>query len=139
MSDANNSSLIGNKKSILFVDDEPNVIQGLKRMFHNMKKEWETYFALSGEEALNLLGKNRVDVVVSDMRMPIMNGAELLNKVMELYPQTIRIILSGHSDEKMIISSTKSTHQFLSKPCSPEILKGTIERAMLEICLKMKS
>jgi putative nucleotidyltransferase with HDIG domain len=117
-------------KKILFVDDEPNIIQGIKRMFYNMKNEWEMFFALSGEEALRLLEKGSFDVVISDMRMPNMDGAELLNKVCDLYPQTVRIILSGHSDEKMILRAAKSTHQFLAKPCSSEILKDTIERAI---------
>ncbi len=118
------------QKKILFVDDEPNIIQGLKRMFYNMKNEWEMFFALSGEEALKLLQTTPIDVVVSDMRMPSMDGAELLNKVCDLYPQTVRIILSGHSDEMMILRAAKSTHQFIAKPCSPEILKNTIERAI---------
>jgi len=119
------------KKTILFVDDEPNIIQGLRRMFHGMKNEWDMFFAQSGEDALAQMQNNPVDVVVSDMIMPNMSGAELLNQVCELYPQTVRIILSGHSDEKMIIKSAKATHQFLAKPCSPEILKSTIERAIL--------
>jgi putative nucleotidyltransferase with HDIG domain len=118
------------KKNILFVDDELNIIQGLKRMFYNMKNDWEMFFALSGDEALNILEENPIDVVISDMRMPNMDGAELLNKVCVLYPQTVRIILSGHSDEKMILKSAKSTHQFIAKPCNPDILKGTIERAV---------
>jgi putative nucleotidyltransferase with HDIG domain len=117
------------KKSILFVDDEQNIVQGLRRMFHSMRNVWTMYFASSGEEALEILSKNQIDVVVSDMRMPNMDGAELLSRVQNKYPQTVRIILSGHSDEEMILRATKSTHQFISKPCNAGILKDAIDRA----------
>lgn len=117
------------KKSILFVDDEPNLIQGLKRMLRNMRNEWEMFFVEGGEEALTLLSENQIDVIVTDIRMPGMDGATLLGKVIKQYPHMIRIILSGHSDREMILRSTKFTHQFLAKPCDAETLKNTIERA----------
>jgi YesN/AraC family two-component response regulator len=83
------------KKRILFVDDEPLVLAGLKRMLHGMRKQWEMVFVESGEAALKFMADNAVDVVVSDMRMPGMNGAQLLNEVMKRYPRTVRLILSG--------------------------------------------
>jgi len=119
------------KKTILFVDDEPNVIQGFKRMFYNTKDKWTLLFATGGEQALEIFKTHQVDVIVSDMRMPCMDGAELLNRVMNLYPHVIRIILSGHSDQDMILRTVAAAHQFLAKPCSPEALKETIERAFL--------
>jgi putative nucleotidyltransferase with HDIG domain len=94
-----------------------------------MRHEWEVEFAESGEEALNFMSKSSFDVVVSDMRMPGMNGVELLDTVMERYPETVRIILSGHSDTEMILRSVKTTHQFLMKPCDAETIKNTIEHA----------
>lgn len=116
-------------KRILFVDDEPNVLQGLKRSLHDMRREWHMKFAESGEEALKILAESPYDVIVSDMRMPGMDGAQLLEKVMEQYPKTVRIVLSGHSDQDMILKSVGPSHQYLAKPCDVKILKSTIERA----------
>ncbi|MBO1223699.1 MAG: HDOD domain-containing protein [Candidatus Scalindua sediminis] len=116
-------------RRILFVDDHTNVLQGYKRMLRPMRHEWEMEFAMSGEEALNFMSKSPFDVIVSDMRMPGMDGIELLGIIMESYPETVRIILSGHSDKEMILRSVKTTHQFLMKPCDAETIKNTIERA----------
>lgn len=118
------------KTRLLFVDDEPNIIQGLKRSLFNMRSEWDMFFALSGEEALNIMSSNTIDVIVTDMRMPEMDGAELLNRVIKLYPQVVRIILSGYSDQEMILRSVNVAHQFLNKPCNIEILKSTIDRIL---------
>jgi len=115
---------------VLFVDDDPNVLSGLRRMLHSMRGQWEMAFATGGHEALAILEKQPHDVVVSDMRMPQMDGAELLSEVRRRYPQTIRIILSGHSDHEMILNSIGPTHQYLTKPCEPSVLRGTIERAL---------
>jgi putative nucleotidyltransferase with HDIG domain len=117
------------KKKILFVDDEGKVLEGLKRMLRSMRSEWEMEFALSGESALEILKDKSFDVVVTDMRMPGMDGCHLLERVRNLHPQTVRIILSGHSDKDLILSSVGLTHQFLSKPCDGETLKTTIARA----------
>ena len=117
------------KKRILFVDDEANILQGLRRMLHPMRREWDMTFTEDGQAALEILAQDHFDVVVSDMRMPGMDGAQLLNHVMTQYPQTVRIILSGHSDRDIILGSVGSTHQFLAKPCEAEILKTTVARA----------
>lgn len=118
-----------NKQKILFVDDEPMILQGLQRMLRNMRQEWEMSFVQSGPEALELLERQPVDVVVTDMRMPMMDGAQLLDQIKQKYPHVIRIILSGHSDQELIIQTTRPAHQYLSKPCDPEYLKSTITRA----------
>jgi len=68
-------------KNILFVDDEPVLLDGLRRSLRSMRNEWSITFAGSGEEALKVLEKAPFDVVVSDMRMPKMDGAQLLNEV----------------------------------------------------------
>ena len=117
------------KKKILFVDDEPNILQGLRRMLRNMNDEWDMSFAENGYEALDILSKDSFDVVVSDMRMPRMNGAELLDEIRKRHPQIVRIILSGHSDKELILKSVRSTHQYLSKPCDAEKLKETVHRS----------
>ena len=117
-------------KRILFVDDEPNVLDGLRRMLRPMRNEWEMAFASSGLEALEIMKERRFDIVVSDMRMPQMDGATLLSKVMELYPETIRFVLSGQSDRSTILRSIGPTHQFMAKPCDAEVIKSTVARAL---------
>ncbi len=116
-------------KRILFVDDEVFVLDGLKRMLRRMRSQWEMEFVDSGESALSTMSQREYDVIVSDMRMPNMNGAELLNEVKDRHPHTIRFILSGYSDKDLILKSLDATHQYLAKPCDPETLKTRILRA----------
>lgn len=113
---------------ILFVDDEPNILQGLQRMLRPMRHVWEMAFAGSGAEALAMLAEQPFDIVITDMRMQRMNGAQLLTSVASLYPQTARVILSGQSEEEAILRSVGPAHQYLSKPCSAEMLQGVVER-----------
>jgi len=117
------------KKRILFVDDERMVLAGLQRMLRGMRSEWEMEFAVSGQEALEILKANSFHVVVTDMRMPWMDGCQLLGLVKNLHPQVVRIILSGYSDKDLILNSVGLAHQFLCKPCDAEALKTTITRA----------
>ena len=114
---------------LLFVDDEPKLLDGLKRSLRSMRHEWDMTFAEGGEEALKVLEQTPIDIVVSDMRMPKMDGAQLLDEIQRRYPHIVRIILSGHSDKEMIFHSIGATHQFLAKPCEVEQLKMTILRA----------
>ncbi|MBT4484665.1 MAG: HDOD domain-containing protein [Candidatus Latescibacteria bacterium] len=116
-------------KKILFVDDELNVLLALRRMLRSMRHEWEMEFATSGKEALEMLAKSHVDVIVTDMRMPNISGVELLNEVKKQYPHIIRIILSGQADEEAIMRSVGPIHQYLAKPCDPEMLKSVLTRA----------
>ncbi len=117
------------KKRILFVDDERKELDDLQRMLRGMPSEWEMEFAVSGQEALGVLKDESFQVVVADMRMPGMDGRQLLGRVRKLYPQIVRIIVSGHSDKDLILKSVGLTHQFLAKPCDAETLKTTICRA----------
>ncbi len=118
------------KKSILFVDDEPNILDGIQRMIRTKRGEWDVAFAGSGPEALRRMEERPFDLVVSDMRMPIMDGTQLMAIVMAKYPDTIRFILSGFADQELILKSIGSTHQFLSKPCDTTVLIHSIERAL---------
>merc|ERR1711879_767591 len=102
--------------SILFVDDEPNVLAAIKRMLRNQKKEWDIHFAYSGDEALELFKKNNFDVVISDIKMPGMDGAELLTRIKEKYSGVIRIALSGQVDLTEVVRSIRAVHQYISKP-----------------------
>ena len=115
---------------VLFVDDEINVLDGLKRMLYFMRREWDMTFVDNSLKALSLVKKKNFDVVVADMRMPVMNGAELLAEISKVQPRAVRIILSGHSDREMIMQTVPVTHQFLVKPCSPDKLKNIIQRCM---------
>lgn len=117
------------KCNILFVDDEPKILQGLQRMLHPMRKEWEMKFAEGAAEALSLLQKGPFDVVVTDMRMPGMDGVQLLAEVKQMYPEVIRIILSGYSDYQTVLKSVPLAHQFVSKPCDPKTLISAMTRA----------
>jgi HD-like signal output (HDOD) protein/CheY-like chemotaxis protein len=117
------------KKRILFVDDEAMILQGLQLMLRSMRAEWEMQFVESPEAALRLLDQKPFDVIVSDMRMPGMNGAELLAEVMKRHPTTVRLILSGYADKDLILKCVGSTHQYLAKPCNADSLKATIARA----------
>jgi len=117
------------KKRVLFVDDEPHVLDGLRRMLGKMRDEWEMEFATSGAEALAALAKHPFDIIVTDMRMPVMNGAQLLNEVKVRYPGIVRFILSGHSNLDLIMRSAGSAHQYLAKPCDAEMLTQTVRRS----------
>ena len=116
------------KIRILFVDDEPPMLRLLKTGMRSMAAQWEMEFAGSGEEALTLVKQKPFDVIVTDMRMSGMNGAQLLNHVQRLHPQTIRIILSGYMELGDAISSVGLTHQCLAKPCTLEELKNCLQR-----------
>jgi putative nucleotidyltransferase with HDIG domain len=114
---------------ILFVDDEQHVLHGLRRMLYSMRDEWEVGFAGGGEEALQMLAEAPYDVIVSDMRMPGIDGPKLLNEVRQRYPQMMRMILSGQAKHENILPSVGLAHQYMSKPCSADQLKSTIARA----------
>ena len=116
------------KRSILFVDDEPMVLAGLQRMLRPMRGEWEMAFANSGAEALTAMDKLAFDLIVSDMRMPGMNGAQLLKEVARRHPQVARFILSGQADPDLTLECIGTAHQFLSKPCEPDTLKTAVTR-----------
>jgi HD-like signal output (HDOD) protein len=115
-------------KKILFVDDEQHILDGLANLLRKQRKRWQMSFALGAEAALGELRKADFDVVVTDMRMPGMDGAALLKRVKEEHPGTARIVLSGHAEREAVITSLSVAHQFLSKPSTAEALTSVIER-----------
>ena len=117
------------KLNVLFVDDDPLILQGLKRMLRPMKNDWSMTFVESGTKALQSLEAGLFHVVVSDMRMPGMNGAQLLAEIQKRHPDTVRLILSGHADKDLILQCIGTAHQFLLKPCDPETIRNAIARA----------
>lgn len=117
-------------RSIVFVDDEENLLSGLRRLLRNKRDVWDMRFAPGGEQALAMLAERSADVIVSDMKMPRMDGAQLLGEVRRQHPGTARMILSGHADRMSIISAVGPTQQFLSKPCDTEVLIEAIEQVL---------
>ena len=103
------------KQRILFVDDDPMVLRGLRRTLDTMRNEWDMSFAGGGPEAVDVLAQEPFDVIVSDMRMPGMTGVELLEHVREHYPQMVRIALSGQSSKESVLRSVGPIHQYLPK------------------------
>ena len=116
---------------ILFVDDEPMLLKGLERSLRSMRNEWEMQFVAGGPEALEIMSRAPFDVVITDMRMPGMDGAQLLDQVRTHFSQTVRMVLSGQSDKDAVLRSIRPTHQYLSKPCDIEELKQKLKRALV--------
>lgn len=114
---------------ILFVDDEQKILDGLRRMLRSRRGQWTMLFASGAEEALGIMAQAPVDVLVTDIRMPGMDGPQLLEIVQAEYPETVRFVLSGHAELEAAMRSVPVAHQFLSKPCDPAGLSEAIERA----------
>lgn len=117
-------------KKILCVDDEPNVLMGYKRM---LRKDFDISTAEGGAEALEIIAnEGPFAVVVSDMRMPQMDGVEFLRRVREIAPDTVRIMLTGNSDQQTATNAVNegSIFRFLTKPCSTELLAKTLDAGL---------
>ncbi|MBS1792408.1 MAG: response regulator [Acidobacteria bacterium] len=111
---------------ILCVDDDVNILQGFKR---GLRREFDIYIAESGQEALTMIAsEGPFAVIVSDMRMPGMDGVQLLSRVREVAPQTVRVMLTGNADQQTAMDAVNEGHifRFLTKPCPPEMLAKTI-------------
>lgn len=115
---------------ILFVDDESFILNTIKRQFRN--SEYELLFANGGEEALQILKENRISVIVSDMRMPEMDGARFLELSQEICPYCIKMVLSGHAEIDTVLSSINRGNiwRFITKPWEKEELKIAIDNAI---------
>lgn len=119
----------GKRERVLFVDDEPRVLDGLRRMLRPMRDVWDMEFVGSGREALDAVRATGVTVLITDMQMPDMDGEALLEAVAQESPDTVRIVLTGHSDAEYLYRSANKAHQFLTKPCRSETLSRVIEQA----------
>ena len=115
-------------KRILFVDDDNNILDGIRRMLHADRNRWDMQFAIGGEAALRACEAARFDVVISDMMMPGMDGATLLGHIRDRYPSTARLILSGYSEQRLATRAVAVAYRVLSKPCNGPELHATIER-----------
>lgn len=121
---------------LLCVDDERNVLRALERIF--MDDDYEIITASSGEDGLALFAENPdIQVVISDYRMPGMNGVEFLRQICEKYPDTVRIVLSGYADTTSVVSAINEgqIYKFVSKPWSDEELRQTVAKAVESFAL----
>lgn len=116
---------------ILFVDDDVDVLEAMRRTMRPMRHEWSMEFVSSGFEALERLAKTPADVIVTDMCMPGMDGWQLLAEVKALYPQTVRLVLSGHADPGAIMRLVGTAHQYIAKPGETATLKAAIAQTQL--------
>ncbi len=116
-------------KRVLFVDDETMVLNGLRRALHGMRAEWDMQFVDGAAAALQALEEQVYDAIVTDMRMPVTDGAQLLELVKERHPEVVRIVLSGQASREAVFRSIAPAHQFLSKPCDPQELVTRLAQA----------
>jgi HD-like signal output (HDOD) protein/ActR/RegA family two-component response regulator len=114
------------RKSILIVDDEPKVLQAMHRLIKGLDPEWEVAFADSGANALQMMALQPFDVVICDLIMPGMDGAQLLGEVMHQYPQCTRIVLCWNADQPELTRLYGIAHQYLFKPCNAAGLKQVL-------------
>jgi diguanylate cyclase (GGDEF)-like protein/PAS domain S-box-containing protein len=119
----------GIQPAMLLVDDEQNILNALRRLFR--REGYRIITASSGAEALELLAVNPVQVIISDQRMPEMSGVEFLSKVKELYPQTVRMVLSGYSDLSAVTGAINkgAIWKYISKPWDDESLVQEVRSA----------
>ncbi len=117
------------KARILFVDDEKRVLNAMRGLF---RREYELFLTTDGAEAIRIIAENRIDVIVADQRMPGMTGIEVLGKIKEISPRTVRILLTGYADPTAVEGSINigEVFRFLSKPCPPQMLRETLKLAV---------
>jgi putative nucleotidyltransferase with HDIG domain len=115
---------------VLFVDDEQPVLDGLRTRLHRASGKWHMEFVQSGALAVTRMQQQPYDVIVTDMRMPGMDGAQLLEYVSVHSPGTIRIVLSGYGESEQAVRLLPLAHQYMSKPCQPQQLESVIERCL---------
>jgi len=119
------------KHSILIVDDEPDILQSLLGL---LRREFELFTATSGEEALAILKKHPIQVVMTDQRMPGMTGVELMRQVRVDYPDSIRIVFTGYADIKAVVEAinTGGLYRYITKPWDPDNLIELLHQAASE-------
>lgn len=115
---------------ILFVDDDPRILSGIRRRVRKLKPSWQIRYAESGEEALGIAAEFLPDGVVSDLRMPGMDGAQLLGEIQHRYPGCFRVALSGHAETDLILQAAEHAHRMQSKPCGVETLVRVVDEGI---------
>jgi HD-like signal output (HDOD) protein len=117
-------------KRILFVDDEPQVLQGLRVSLYARRREWDMHFAAGGAQAMELMGASHFDVLVTVLRMPSVDGTALVAWTRTNSADTVSIVLSGYADEEQSRQLVSVAHRYLSKPCEPTLLEECIDRCL---------
>ncbi|BBB66608.1 hypothetical protein UNDYM_2355 [Undibacterium sp. YM2] len=123
--------------ALLFVDDEPNILSSLRRLFR--QHSYKIFIANGGQEGLEILEKETIDLVISDMRMPVMDGAVFLTHVKARWPDTIRLLLTGYADIQSTIDAINrgEIYRYITKPWNDNdivlVVKQALERKALEI------
>jgi HD-like signal output (HDOD) protein/ActR/RegA family two-component response regulator len=117
-------------KRLLFVDDEPQILQGVKASLYTRRKDWDMYFATGGGQAIELLRESHFDVLVTDLRMPGIDGVALVARARSDSPDTIRVVLSGYADDNQSQRLVSLAHRYLSKPCESKQLEECIDRCL---------
>ena len=117
------------KARILFVDDEKRVLNSMRGLF---RRQYELFLASEGAEAVRIAVENDIDVIVADQRMPGMTGIEVLARIKEQSPRTVRVLLTGYADPSAVEGSINigEVFRFLSKPCPPKMLRETLSLAI---------
>ena len=118
-------------KRILFVDDDHNLLEGLRNRLYKRRKEWDMVFVNSGATAIDELSSHPVNLIVTDVRMPGMDGADLLTTVKKRWPKTVRVVLSGYAEQEKLLQLVSLAHRYLSKPCDMSMLENMTERCLL--------
>jgi response regulator RpfG family c-di-GMP phosphodiesterase len=120
--------MAGKKISVLYVDDEENNLFSFKAVF---RVKCQVYTAISGDDALKILAEKPIEIIITDQRMPNMTGVEFLEKVIELYPDPMRLLLTGYADMNAVVDAVNKgkIFHYLSKPWNEEELDITINRA----------
>ncbi len=127
------------ERTLLLVDDEENILRALKRLFR--RDGYQILMANSGEQGLEILKENDVGVILSDQRMPHMNGTEFLKLAKEICPASVRIVLSGYADLESVTGAINegSIYKFLTKPWDDELIRANISEAFEYHELKIKN
>ncbi len=123
-------SSAGPKPSVLFADDDPLLLAGLRSALRSRRRQWDMRFVETGDDALIAIRKRAPDVIVADLRMPGVDGATLLALARELCPGASRIVLSGHADLKLVARAAAVAHRILPKPCDANELAVVIARSI---------
>ena len=116
-------------QTLLLLDDEVNILRALSRVLR--RDGYQILVARNAQDAFALLAKHEVHVILSDQRMPEMNGTEFLSRVKDLYPDTVRIVLSGYTDLKSVTDAINqgAIFKFLTKPWDDKELRSTVAQA----------
>jgi DNA-binding NarL/FixJ family response regulator len=128
--DGRRGNLMMSRRRILFVDDEIQVLDGLRAVMHRHRREWQSHYAQGGNSALDAMAQHSFDVVVSDLRMPGVDGRQVLAAARISQPLAIRVVLSGFSQSESELRGSDLVHLFLSKPTNASELLSAIVRLL---------